>query len=282
MNRKPTHEARHRNSERKNNSADSTSGPLPSTPRVGRLRYLNVAPFFLNNGPDVVLSVSPRRLGEEALEDRVDAGPFSLADAWRLEADFEPLGGFGIAVRGPARSVLLFSKKPMNELGNSRIGITDQTATSVKLLTVLLELREGVRADFRRGFSDEDEARLVIGDDALTPSPEIKAAFPRVFDLGREWYLWRERPFVFAKWMVRRSISDDRKAELVYRLDASLRRFERDPDLTARLAAEGSLLSAVQIRNYLSTFVYRLGSGEREAEEQFRSMASGLFADREF
>ena len=50
----------------------------------------------------------------------------------------------------------------------------------------------------------------------------------------------------------------------------------------ARLAAEGSLLSAVQIRNYLSTFVYRLGSGEREAEEQFRSMASGLFADREF
>ena len=254
------------------------SGALGATGlRVARLSYLNVFPFFLAEGPATVLSVHPRKLGEEAAAGRIDAGPFSLVDAWRLEADFEPLGDFGIAARGPARSVLLFSKKPMEELGGARIGVTEQTATSVKLLTVLLELRNGIRAQLRENFSLDDDARLVIGDDALTHADEHRAVYPWVFDLGREWYIWRERPFVFCKWMVRRSAAGALKEGLVRRLDASLRRFERAPDMAAQLAAEIYPLSATRILNYLTGYAYRLGSSEKEAEGVFRSLLGGLY-----
>ncbi len=247
------------------------------TLRVARLSYLNTLPFFLDGALETCLSTSPRILGEEAAAGRVDAGPFSLADAWRLEAEFEPLGNFGIAVKGPARSVLLFSKKKWEELGGTPIGITDQTATSVKLLSALLEHRYGVEAVLRNGFAEDDQARLLIGDDALLPSDALRKEFPLVFDLGREWYVWRERPFVFARWMVKRTLPPFLKDELRDRLDASLGRFEKNPDTAVRRALERVDLPSMQLRNYLTGFVYRLTEHEAESERLFRSMCTGLY-----
>jgi chorismate dehydratase len=244
--------------------------------KIARLPYLNVLPFFLDDGLKASVSVSPRRLGQEAAEGRVDAGPLSLVDAWRLEDEFEPLGPFGIAVRGPARSVLLFSHHPMEELDQVRIGVTDQTSTSVKLLEVLLRFREGVQPVLAPGFSADDTARLVIGDQALSEGEALRERFRYVFDLGREWYLWRERPFVFAKWMVRKSMPAFAKEELKDRLEASLARFERNRDAAVWKAGEKAVLPPARLKNYLTGFVYRLGEGEREAEELFRGLAARL------
>jgi predicted solute-binding protein len=140
-----------------------------------------------------------------------------------------------------------------------------------------LELRNGIRAQLRENFSLDDDARLVIGNDALTTADEHRAVYPWVFDLGREWYIWRERPFVFAKWMVRRSAPRALKDELVRRLDASLRRFERDPNMASHRAAESFPFPATRILNYLTGYAYRLGSSEKEAEEVFRSLLGGLY-----
>lgn len=249
-----------------------TDAPSTQTMRIARLSYLNVLPFFLEGGPETVISDSPRRLGVEAAEGRIDAGPLSLVDAWRLQDEFEPVGNFGIAVKGPARSVLLFSKHPLEDLDEVRIAVTDQTSTSVKLLEVLLALREGVKPVFAEGFSSTDSARLVIGDQALFEAKALREDFPYVFDLGREWYLWRERPFVFAKWMVRRSVPTFSKDELRDKLDASLIRYQRNPEAALWRLGERKDFSPAQARNYLSGFVYRLGDAEREAEESFREM----------
>lgn len=256
----------------------STGPAYPTQPlKVARLPYLNVLPFFLGEEPKTAVSASPRRLGKEAAAGHVDAGPFSLLDAWRLESEFEPLAGdFGIAVRGPARSVLLFSRVRMEDLDHSRIGVTDQTSTSVRLLESLLVLREGVMPAIMDGFSDLDTARLLIGDQALLEAGGLRKEFPHVYDLGREWYVWRERPFVFAKWMVRRTASAFLKDALRDQLDASLLRFERNRDTAVWRASANYPLTAPQIRDYLSGFVYRLGHGEREAEELFRSMVNRL------
>lgn len=243
-----------------------------TTLRVARLSYLNVVPFFLEGGPEASVSDSPRRLGVEAAEGRIDAGPLSLLDAWRLDGEFEPLGNFGIAVRGPARSVLLFSKHPLEDLDQVRLGVTDQSSTSVKLLEAMLALREGVKPIFTEGFSPQDTARLLIGDQALLEAKRLREDFPYVFDLGREWYLWRERSFVFAKWMVRRSVPAFLKDELKDKLEASLRRFEKNPDTAVWRAGERKDLSPAQVRNYLSGFAYRLGDNEKESEELFREM----------
>lgn len=253
-----------------------TDAPEAKTLRVARLPYLNVFPYFLDGGPETVQQDSPRRLGVDAAEGRIDAGPLSLVDTWRLEGEFEPVGNFGIAVRGPARSVMLYSRRPWEAMDGARVGVTDQSATSVKLLAVLLERRFGVSAALREGFAPDDDARLIIGDDAFFPPPGLEASYPMLFDLGREWYLWRERPFVFARWVVRRSAPAFLKDELKDKLEASLARFERNIDGTVWRAAAEYAIPAAKIRNYLTGFVYRLGADELKAVDIFRDMVTGI------
>jgi len=92
-------------------------------------------------------------------------------DFLRQEDDME-LMGWCIATRDQVKSVMLFSKEGWRDLDGRTIGITDDTATSVHLLSVLLEKKYGVHARFERlhqGVNSYDglDAVLLIGDEAL-------------------------------------------------------------------------------------------------------------------
>ena len=72
--------------------------------RVGYIPYLNMAPFHNGFGPAAFEKdgvryefpvCTPRTLGIEAEQGRVDAGALSLVDSLRLSASFEPLGALG-------------------------------------------------------------------------------------------------------------------------------------------------------------------------------------------
>ena len=81
--------------------------------RVARIPYLNSAPFFRGFSSEAgyeLLDYVPKVLGEKALSGEVDAGLISLVDFFRLRDRFKRIGHFGIAVRGQARSALLFSR----------------------------------------------------------------------------------------------------------------------------------------------------------------------------
>ena len=127
--------------------------------RVGELSFTNTVPFRLAGRWYPMPCSSPRLLAQWAEEDRIDAGVIPVVDAWRLEDRFDPLGAFGIAVKRRARSVLLFSKRPWEELEGAIIGVTDQTSTSVQLLKLLMEVRDGFSVSFRDGFHPSHEAR---------------------------------------------------------------------------------------------------------------------------
>ena len=49
------------------------------------------------------------------------------------------------------------------------------------------------------------DAFLLIGDDALI-THGITDGFPHRYDLAEEWQNWKDMPFVFATWMVRRDM----------------------------------------------------------------------------
>ncbi len=70
-------------------------------------------------------------------------------DYYRNESTLEPLG-WCIATRDQVKSVMLFSNDGWAGLDGKRIGITDETATSVQLLRVLLGKKYGVKAEFDR------------------------------------------------------------------------------------------------------------------------------------
>ena len=60
---------------------------------------------------------------------------------------YETLCDMGIRVMGAVRSILLYSKLPISELSESKIGVTQESATSSQLLRVILEIKYDVKPE---------------------------------------------------------------------------------------------------------------------------------------
>lgn len=246
------------------------------TLRVCRIPYLNTDPFFADWDAEKLpwTSATPRQLGDWARAGKLDAGLLSRVDGWELEAEFEPVGSYGIATEGQVKSVLLFSRRPMEELDGATIGVTDQTATSVRLLRILLATRYGLKVEYGP-LSDSNDAQLLIGDDALVACLRGRPGFSTTIDLALEWQNWQNRPFVFARWMVRRSAPTYLKLELAEQLQKSLGAFASRPEATANSAAKRLKLKPIEVLDYLSNFNFILGPREKEAEKCFRDYLTG-------
>lgn len=245
------------------------------TVRLGELSFTNTLPFRLGAPWKTIPCPSPRELAQWADDDEIDAGVLPVVEAWRLEDRFEPLGSFGIAVKRKAGSVFLFSKRPWDELDGVKIGVTDQTSTSVQLLKVLLEEREGFSICLRPGFDATDEGRLVIGDAALVPAQQLLRDFPHLTDLGEQWHGWHGGPFVFARWMVRRTVPHYLREELVDSLDTALADFDKNREQVCRQASKTLKLPPQRLMDYFEGFIYRLGDREDQSESLFRDFVSG-------
>ena len=95
------------------------------TTRIGRIPYLNSEVFY--NGmaaeADVELTpLVPRALSAAASDGGLDAGPVPLVTCFQLEDRFKPLGDFCIATVEKARSILLYSKRPIRRVERRRSG----------------------------------------------------------------------------------------------------------------------------------------------------------------
>lgn len=240
---------------------------------LGIIPFLNCEPFYALAGSlDWRRSASPpRALGRLAEEGLVDAAPLSLLDAERLSASYEPLGNFGIATRETSMSILLFSKRPMWELSSGVISVTEKTSTAVALLEVLLDEKFRVRPTLERREEshDGDEGRLVIGDDALRAAETGLEGFEHVTDLATVWWEWKQLPFVFARWMVKRSLPLKKKEGVERWLKESLAAGIKNIPSTASSRAEDLALPETKIIRYLKNFAYELGPEELHGMEEF-------------
>ncbi|HWP82642.1 MAG TPA: aminofutalosine synthase MqnE [Bacteroidota bacterium] len=253
---------------------------------VGKIPYLNSVPFYhrLEKRQFRILPITPRRMGVLSANDQIDAGLFSLVDFFAQEDKLEPLG-YCIATRDQVQSVLLFSNHGWRDLEGKRIGITDDTATSVKLLKVLLEKKHGVKAEFVRmhsGVNDlrEFDAVLLIGDEALRAKKHGIAGFELTYDLATEWYQWQKLPFVFAIWAVKKSMPQAQKEELTSMIALSLEKAEEDFSIVGMLHGGNVGLTPSETSEYLGAFNYRLGERERRAMNVFRALLAELEVER--
>ena len=117
-----------------------TTGAWPDVPRAAASPISTVSRSSLISPSFPPRRPPPRQLGEALARGEADAAALSLADFLRLEPTLEGLP-FGIATDGPARSVILFSDRAPAELDGAAISVTDETATSVEILRILLALR---------------------------------------------------------------------------------------------------------------------------------------------
>jgi len=249
---------------------------------IGKIPFLNSVPFYAHfeRSKFRIFPVVPRRMGNLGRKGQIDAGPFSLMDYYSQEKDLE-LMDWCIANHHEVKSVLLFSSVPWNQLEGKRVGITDETATSVQLLRVLLRKKYGVHCILDRlhaGVNDWSAyaAVLLIGDSALQKRKTGIPAFPHIFDLAVEWQEWQGLPFVFAVWARRRNLPESEKRQIALLLERSVVLSETDFPSVGGLHGRRIGLSPSEVGEYLHGFTYRLGAAEKDAMECFRAFVAAL------
>jgi aminodeoxyfutalosine synthase len=243
---------------------------------IGKIPYLNSVPFYehFEQRQFKLLPIAPRRMGVLSQKGQIDAGLFSLMDYFAQENELE-LMNFCIATRDQVKSVMLFSKEGWQGLNGKKIGIIDDTATSVRLLQVLLEKKYNVKAQFVRLHASVNDytgfdAILLIGDEALKANKSGLPGFDLIYDLAKEWYDWQKMPFVFAVWAHKKSLSAEKSSELNEIIHQSLEKGIRSLDSIGLLHGHSITLTPSETTEYLEGFNYRLGERERAAMNIFK------------
>lgn len=233
--------------------------------KIGRISYLNVLPFFDSLDPrwEPFVEGTPAFLAQAARAGKLDAAPLPLVETFNLEAEFEPLSNFGVGCRGPLGSVLLFSKKPFDALSGTRLLFSAESITSAALARYLLDRAgcSGYHVD-RGDEPDAYDGYLAIGDRALRAA--ARPAYPFVTDLSERWNSLTGLPFVFARWVVRKSVPAAVRKQLAEDLSHSLSVIPIIPEINS------AGLTPKEGREYLSRIIYRLDAHCLEGAELFR------------
>lgn len=184
--------------------------------RVGEINYLNCTPLFTSlrsnfPGSDYkFVTGHPSELNAKLRSGEVDICPSSSVEYAQNPELYRILPGLSISSKGPVRSVLLFSKLPINYLDGASIGLTSESETSVILLKIILSMKFSFANNYSRSEvtdlanSSQHDALLLIGDRALIAASKESVGY--IYDLGELWHEFTGRPFVFALWLLREDV----------------------------------------------------------------------------
>ena len=182
--------------------------------RISAISYLNTAPLMwdfehgesrerLREQFDVTYTI-PSACAAALREGTADIGIIPVA-AYATIPGLAILPGVAIAALNAVRSILLVSRKSLNEV--KTVALDTSSMTSVALCKVLLAKWLGGAREYQSMAPDLEamltscDAALLIGDPALLIQ---RASYTTVIDLAEEWHKHTGKPFVFAFWAARR------------------------------------------------------------------------------
>ncbi|MBW2710010.1 MAG: menaquinone biosynthesis protein [Deltaproteobacteria bacterium] len=247
------------------------------TLRIGRIAYLNVAPYFHflheEGFAGEIVSGVPSELNTMLAEGTLDACPSSSFEYGLHADDYFLLPGHSISSIGPVHSVLLFTPGPLSLLSGEEIAITGESATSINLLKILLKEFCGINdVSFKVPCGEVEpllnggQSALLIGDRALAAARDCPSNF-QITDLGALWHHFTGMPFVFALWILRREAvekSPDEICALAVQLHESRRRaFANLSDMAIQLSDKTGF-SSDQLEKYWRGMSYDLSEGHVE------------------
>jgi chorismate dehydratase len=248
--------------------------------RVGAVSYLNTRPLVFGIEQGLGRGRIDLSYGvPSALAARLAAGELDVALLPTIELARIPglavAPGLAITSRGPAASVVLVTKKPLDEVRS--VALDPESRTSNALVQVLFADAWRTRPEFVPGSDDLSrsletcDAAVRIGDKALfDPDPPDTM---RV-DLGEEWMRLHRLPFVFAVWAAREGVLD---RQLYETLHASLREGRNALDRIADDYTYAGTQHPEVARRYLAQNIrYRLGDDEMRSLRAFLSAAGRL------
>ncbi len=245
--------------------------------RVGRIPYVNCYAVYgaVDRGivplDATLVDGVPTALNRAMAEGALDVSVVSAVEYARDAERYLLLPDLAISCDGPVRSVMLFAKRPASELGGCRVLVSRSSMTSVALVDLLFEHvwraepvfvpGDAELSDVARFGEEPHEARLVIGDAALTLAGAENGAdvtYPFAYDLGVEWKRWTGLPFVFAVWVAQRSTPVAESLRVHAGLIASRDWGVAHLDVLATQASATTGVRRATCLEYLSGLDYRL------------------------
>lgn len=245
---------------------------------VGRIDYANVWPIFHYAEQQLpadrfrIEKRVPAALNKALRQGEIDVTSMS-SFAYAEHADnYLLLPDLSVSAKGRVNSILLFLKKPLEEVLVGRIAMTATSATSVNLLKILMKLYYNAEPSYitmEPNLEDmlaEADAALLIGDTAIQASWANRHGGLVVIDLGELWRNWTGYGMTFALVAVRKEIAEKAPqavADVLHALTASKERSLRDlqplvDKACAQLGGEASYWS-----RYFNELNYNFGSDEQ-------------------
>ncbi|WP_211745016.1 menaquinone biosynthesis protein [Paenibacillus sp. Marseille-Q4541] len=186
---------------------------------LGKISYTNAWPVFhyfdsekLTHPVEVVTEV-PAVLNKRIHEGTLDLSAMS-SFAYGLESErLLILPDVSVSSRGEVKSILLFSKKKIEEIDGGTIALTNTSATSVNLLKILMMKFYEINPQYvtvepdLSSMMEVADAALLIGDHAIRASWTDHGYY--VYDLGERWYHFTNQSMTFAVWAVSADYAED-------------------------------------------------------------------------
>ncbi len=180
--------------------------------RVSAVSYLNTFPFVYGLRESGIMHNIRLELDVPSVcAENFKAGKadIALVPAGALPelTDYKYVSDFCIGAVNPVRTVLLLSKKPLDQI--SKVYLDFDSRTSVELVKVLARHYWQINPEWKnlksgQSSSGQDlESLVAIGDKTF----EISHHFPYVYDLAEAWIDFTGLPFVFAVWISRSQIT---------------------------------------------------------------------------
>lgn len=188
---------------------------------VAMIPYTNMAPYRQLGPPSGChfVSLVPSKSIDALKSGRVVAAAVPVGGLTMLGDAVETMGHFGIAAKGPCMSVLLFSRLPFDDMHAPRtLRVTRETASSVRLLYLLMGSAFGFdRLPHLADAGQTADGELLIGDRALIRGQAVREGdeYTHITDLSQRWLALKGRPFVFARWVVKKDAPPAVKSALV-------------------------------------------------------------------
>lgn len=209
---------------------------------IGRIKYANLFPIFhyldreCNSGYQFVEGV-PSRLNAMLRSGELDISWSSSIEYLKNKKQYRILPWLAVSSLGPIKSILLFSRLPIQELGGKTIAVTSDSETSVALLKIVLNEFFSLKCRYEttslrsvKNILSSYPAVLHIGDTAMIEEQKVSMRHelgrphaPELFiyDLGELWAKETGLPFVYALWVVNiKSLFE--KSDLVKQLSLDL------------------------------------------------------------
>lgn len=259
---------------------------------VGRIDFVNSDTVYYGLEHDLVESNVeinlvkgfPTALNSMLEHGDLDVAPISSVEYARNPDSYHLLPNLSVSSESEVGSIFLFSRRPIEELGEARVAVSSTSATSVVLLKILLELEHDASPTYVSMDPDvgemlgEAEAALVIGDHALLAERDNDDPDLHIYDLGREWRDFSGERMVYAVWAVREELDRGEARAAGRALEESKELgYEHADDIAAELADRMGIHQGYALR-YLRMLDHDFTDEHREGLMKYYRLAERIDA----